>query len=121
MKNVENAGRKLELCTKLLMMGKALVEEGTKLDDITIMHTGNQLVLLSGLVMNEEDMKMFSYLSSMFSAKKIMDDMMRSPSGEKFRDTMLEDAEPDSIESLIKKLLDQSKKRKSEEGDNSPE
>lgn len=67
--------RHLELSSKLLEMGQALIIEGNKGGDLTIAQTGSFLVVLSTLLFDEKDMILFNQICSMFSAKKILENM----------------------------------------------
>ena len=66
--------RHLDLSDKFLEMGHALMKEGYN-KDLTITQTGSFFILLSTLVTNEEDMNLFSSICSMFSAKKILENL----------------------------------------------
>jgi len=77
----KNTKRRNEVGLKLIKMGEALMEEGTKNDDFCVLSAGNQLILLSGLITSPKDMEEFGNLCTMFTAKRIMDDMMSSPLG----------------------------------------
>lgn len=70
---MENEARKIELSGKLLQMGKSLIQEGQKIDDYTISQSGSIMLLVSSLLLSDEDMFIFSEICSMFSAKKILD------------------------------------------------
>lgn len=77
----ENMQRRVEVSSKFVKMGKALIIEGKNNDDFCVLSAGNLLILLSGLVINSKDMDEFNNLCSMFTAKNILDDMMKSPMG----------------------------------------
>jgi len=77
----ENDKRRLDISTKFVKMGKSLIFEGKDKDDYCIISAGNMLILLSGLILKSEDMADFNNLCSMFTAKRILDDMMDSPMG----------------------------------------
>lgn len=70
-----NADRHTELSTKLNEMGVALIKEGRKNNDYQIAQTGTSLKLISEVIMNPDDVFLFGQLCSMFSAKKLIDDM----------------------------------------------
>ena len=70
---MDNETRRLELSNKILQMGQALINEGSNNIDNSIIQGGTIMVLISGLLLNEQDMFIFSELCSMFSAKKILD------------------------------------------------
>tara|TARA_B100000925_G_scaffold142658_2_gene106848 strand:+ start:1684 stop:2046 length:363 start_codon:yes stop_codon:yes gene_type:complete len=62
-----------ELSQKIFKMGNALVNEGTKKKDYIITNIGNFMVLVSGLMYEENDIHLFGELCAMFSAKKVLD------------------------------------------------
>lgn len=70
---MKNEARKIELSGKILQMGKSLIQEGQKIEDYTITQSGSIMLLVSSLLLSDEDMFMFSEICSMFSAKKILD------------------------------------------------
>jgi hypothetical protein len=65
--------RVLEISAKLVEMGKALTEEGLTTKDMTIVQTGGFMVFIGGIIVDEDDVDIFSQLCAMFSAKKILD------------------------------------------------
>lgn len=77
----ENKARRTEISAKFVKMGKSLIIEGKNNDDFCVLSAGNLLLLMSGLVLNAKDMDEFNNLCSMFTAKNILDDMMKSPMG----------------------------------------
>lgn len=70
---MNNETRRIDLSNKILKMGQSLVHEGNSSQDIAIMQSGTMLILLAGLLLDENDMFIFSELCAMFSAKKILD------------------------------------------------
>ena len=70
-----NEERRLELTSKLIKMGSTLGQEGAESDDITISQVGTMLIFLGGLLFSEDDVNKFSELVSMFSAKKLIENM----------------------------------------------
>lgn len=70
---MQNEGRRLELSGKLLQMGNSLINEGKSSGDYTVTQSGTIMLLMSGLLLSDEDMFLFSEICSMFSAKKILD------------------------------------------------
>jgi CheY-specific phosphatase CheX len=104
---VRNKERRLEISSKLLQMGHSLVNEGQEVGDKNVAHTGTSLILLAGVMLNDEDTKTFSDIRSMFSAKKVMDAMMGGPSIEdldKMKNTALED--------ILRRLADENDGKK---------
>jgi hypothetical protein len=75
MKEKNKLERRLELSSKFLKMGQSLIEEGRKINDYSITQSGSIMILLAGLMFDEDDMFLFSGLCSMFSSKKILEDV----------------------------------------------
>jgi hypothetical protein len=67
--------RRIELSNKFLEMGCSLIKEGNELNDYPITQSGNFMILLASIVLEEKDSFEFANLCSMFSAKKIMESM----------------------------------------------
>lgn len=97
-----NIERRLELTTKFMKMGKALMDEGTEFDDVTISQLGTMLIFLGGLAFDENDVNKFSDLISMFSAKKLFDTMdeNESPISQMLRDKANSSTYDDIIKSI---------------------
>lgn len=75
MKEKNKLERRLELSSKFLKMGQSLIEEGGKINDYSIAQSGSIMILLAGLMFDEDDMFLFSELCSMFSSKKILENI----------------------------------------------
>lgn len=67
--------RHLELSGKFLEMGQALIKEGDEKKDYVIKQSGTFFTLIGGLMYDEKDVLLFSELCSMFSAKKVLENM----------------------------------------------
>ena len=67
--------RRLDLSAKFVEMGQSLILEGKNNNDLMIAQSGTMLVMLGGMMYDEADMNLFSQLCSMFSAKKIIENM----------------------------------------------
>lgn len=67
-----NKARRIELSNKFVDMGKALLNEGYEIKDYSVTQSGTMILLLAGLMMDQDDMIIFAELCSMFSAKKIL-------------------------------------------------
>lgn len=72
---MQNETRRLELSGKILQMGNSLIEEGNSMQDYTITQSGTMMLLLSSLLLSDEDTFLFGEICSMFSAKKILDEV----------------------------------------------
>jgi hypothetical protein len=70
-----NEKRRSEISLKILEIGRSLMEEGGNLDDYTITQSGTMMILLSSVILSEEDTFLFSEVCSMFSAKKVLDNI----------------------------------------------
>jgi hypothetical protein len=67
--------RREDLSTKFQKMGQALVQEGFTISDENIVQSGTIFIILSDLILNDSDMFIFGEICTMFSAKKILDNM----------------------------------------------
>lgn len=73
--NKKQKKRHLDISDKLLNMAKALSEEAAESDDVILARTSNLLMLVSGVMMEKKDIEKLSEICSMFSAKKILDEL----------------------------------------------
>lgn len=107
-KDNEWTERRIELSMMFLQMGRSLSEEANERDDEIIMGAGSLLILLSGLMMQEDKMYSFNELCSLFTAKDILDDIMEGPMGEIIRNDMFGSTEVnlDEMERLLRGLKD---------------
>ena len=67
--------RHLELSGKFIEMGQALVTEGRNDKDYVITSAGTFFTLIGGLMYDEKDVSLFAEICSMFSAKKVLENM----------------------------------------------
>lgn len=67
--------RHLELSGKFIEMGQALVTEGRNNKDYVITSAGTFFTLIGGLMYDEKDVSLFAEICSMFSAKKVLENM----------------------------------------------
>ena len=67
--------RHLELSVKFIEMGQALVAEGRNDKDYVITSAGTFFTLIGGLMYDEKDVSLFAEICSMFSAKKVLENM----------------------------------------------
>lgn len=67
--------RHLELSGKFIEMGQALVAEGRNDKDYVITSAGTFFTLIGGLMYDEKDVSLFAEICSMFSAKKVLENM----------------------------------------------
>jgi len=99
--------RKYDLSIKLIQMGQALVTEGKSKKDYSITQVGNILTMCSTLVLNEVDTYEFATLCSMFSSKKILDDLENNHP--EFLNFIRNKNENENYEDFIKRLRNHGK------------
>jgi len=97
-----NVERRLELTTKFMKMGQALMHEGSETGDVTISQLGTMLIFLGGLAFDENDVNKFSELISMFSAKKLFDNLDESDSS--FLRDMKQRADSGTYDDIIRAI-----------------
>lgn len=94
--------RHLDISGKLIEMGQSLMLEGNKSKDINIEQTGSFMILIGGLILDEGDVLEFGRLCSMYSAKKILDNLESTvPNFSEFLKSRTED---ESYDDLIKRI-----------------
>ena len=71
---MENITRRKELSGKIKQMGQALLSEGSGENDYTVAQSGTIMLLLSKLIVDDEDMFIFSEFCAMFAAKRILEE-----------------------------------------------
>lgn len=67
--------RRAEISSKLFQMGKSLCKEGDENNDYCVNKAGGLLIVIAGVMLDEKDVEEYGIISSMFAAKKIMDDL----------------------------------------------
>jgi hypothetical protein len=73
---MNNEARRIDLSTKLRQMGDSLMNESNVSGDENLLITGNLMGFISTLILFDEDIRSFSLLSEMFSAKRVLDSML---------------------------------------------
>lgn len=99
---MKNNDRKLELSVKLIQMGEALMKEGNDSNDYAIAQTGTFLNLMGSLLFDDNDVQLFAQLCSMFSAKKILDNMEQIKSD--MTEFLKAKSEGESYDDFIKRI-----------------
>jgi hypothetical protein len=101
---MKNAERRLQLTSKFVQMGKALVEEGKNSGDLIIAQLGTMIIFIGGICFDDEDVIRFGDLVSMYSAKKLIESM------EENEDPILMDirkkADEDTYENILEGVND---------------
>lgn len=94
--------RRLELSSKFLEMGQALMKEGKEKEDYSISQSGSFMILIAGIILEENDVFEFANLCSMFSAKKLLDGMEQSNSD--MTNFLKNKADSESYDDFIKRI-----------------
>ena len=101
---MKNAERRLQLTSKFVQMGKALVEEGKASGDLIIAQLGSMIIFIGGICFDDEDVIKFGDVVSMYSAKKLIESM------EENEDPILMDirkkADEDTYENILEGVND---------------
>lgn len=74
---MNNEARRIDLSTKLRQMGDSLMNESNVSGDENLLIAGNLMGFISTLILFDEDIRSFSILSEMFSAKRVLDSMLQ--------------------------------------------
>jgi len=77
MSDYNSKNRKLDLSAKFLEMGQVLQSEGDFNKDVEVQILGTILIVLSSLLLSENDLYKFSELVNMFLAKQTIDKLTR--------------------------------------------
>lgn len=115
---MKNAERRLELTSKFVQMGKALVEEGRQSEDLIISQLGSMIIFLGGICFDDNDVTKFGDLVSMYSAKKLLESLEED--NDPRITAMRRKAESDTYESILNNidgLIDDAKKGKLDDED----
>lgn len=98
----ENTNRRLELSVMFLEMGQALIKEGTERKDYCVSQSGNFMILMSGVIMGEEETYELGQLTSMFTAKKLLDGLEENKSD--LTEYLKKKASGTSYDDIIKRI-----------------
>ena len=99
---MDNTDRHLELSSKFLEMGRALIQEGTEKMDFSIAQMGSCMILMGGIMFDEKDVQMFGQLCAMFSAKKVLEGMERN--NDDYIKYLRDKSASESYEDFIKRI-----------------
>lgn len=106
--------RHLELSSKFIEMGQALMLEGHNGKDYNIAQVGSSMILLGSLILDEKNLQFFGQMCSMFSAKMILDNMDANNSD--YSQYLKKKSSEETYEDFIKRL----NKFRENMGDDSP-
>jgi len=112
---MKNIDRRLDLSSKFMQMGNALMTEGHESSDITIRQLGSLLVFIAGITFDDEDVQKFSELTSYFSAKKVLDSMENTHNP--IMDFLKEKSDNDTYEDMVKRIEALRKRNKEDNED----
>lgn len=99
---MKNEDRHLDLSAKFVEMGQTLMLEGKNSKDLMISQAGGVLVMLGGLMYDEKDINFFSQICSMFSAKKIVENMERN--NDEYTNYLKDKSKNESYDDFIKRI-----------------
>lgn len=99
---MKNEDRRLDLSAKFIEMGQTLMLEGKNSKDLTISKSGGVLILLGSLIYDEDDINLFSQICSMFSAKKIVENMERN--NDDYTNYLKDKSKNESYDDFIKRI-----------------
>lgn len=101
---MKNEDRHLDLSAKFIEMGQTLMLEGKTSKDLMISQAGGAMVLLGSLMFDEKDIQLFSEICSMFSAKKIMENMEKENND--YTNYLNDKSKNETYDDFIKKIND---------------
>jgi hypothetical protein len=101
---MKNEDRHLDLSAKFIEMGQSLMLEGKNSKDLMVSQAGGILVMLGSLMYDEKDINFFSQISSMFSAKKIVENMERNNND--FTNYLKDKSKTETYDDFIKRIND---------------
>lgn len=78
--------RHLELSSKFIEMGQALLKEGHDEKDFSISQCGASLIAMGGLILDDKNMFLFSQVCGLFSAKMILETQDRRNNQETYEE-----------------------------------
>lgn len=100
---MKNTDRRLDLSSKFMQMGQSLISEGKKEKDLALAQTGSIFIFISGLMLgDDDDIFKFSDLCSMFSAKKVLDNLQED--GGMLKNLMKDISDSKSYDDFLTKL-----------------
>lgn len=112
---MKNIDRRLDLSSKFMQMGNALMTEGHETSDLTIRQLGSLLVFMAGITFDDEDVQKFSELTSYFSAKKVLDSMEESHNP--IIDFLRQKSDDDTYEDMVKRIEELRKRNREDNED----
>ncbi len=86
---MDKKNREFIVSNKLREMGTALVLEGIEIKSDSLTHVGTMISLISTIMLNDVDRFVFSQLCSMFSAKKILENIDEFPELKRYNDYLM--------------------------------
>lgn len=94
--------RRLEISSKMIEMGRALMEEGKEAKDFTIAQTGVNMITVGSLLLDEPNMLLFSQMCGLFASKMILDNMEKN--NHEYMQFLKDKSDKESYEDFIKRI-----------------
>lgn len=94
--------RHLELSSKLMEMGRALMKEGKETHDFSVTQTGTNLIMVGSLLLDESNLILFGQMCGLFSAKMIIDNMENN--NHEYINYLKQKSDKESYEDFIKRI-----------------
>ena len=94
--------RHLELSSKLMEMGRALMKEGKENADPSITQTGTNMITLGSLLLDEPNLMLFGQMCGLFAAKVILDNMERN--NHDYMEFLKQKSDKETYEDFIKRI-----------------
>lgn len=107
---MRNLDKRLDYSAKFVQMGQALMKEGDDVKDNGLALMGTILIFMGGIMLEDEDIFKFSELISMFSAKKMLENMEMN--NHPIYDMIKNKSDEESYDDLIEKLKNLRKNNK---------
>jgi len=94
--------RHLELSSKLMEMGRALIKEGKENRDFAIAQSGTNLITIGSLLLDEPNLLLFGQMCGLFASKIILDNMENNH--HEYMDYLRQKSEKETYEDFIKRI-----------------
>lgn len=94
--------RHLELSSKLIEMGRALMKEGHEIRDFPIAQTGTNLITIGTMLLDEPNLVLFGQMCGLFASKVILDNMEKN--NHDYMVFLRQKSENETYEDFIKRI-----------------
>jgi hypothetical protein len=118
MSNQSNQNRRYELAEKFAKLSDALLLEATEKRDAELKLISGFISIMGSVIMDSNDIKVFSSLITMYSSNKLLSGIQASSVNlDKYKQTLIADEIDEQFNELRKKLDEEEKKKKKDEND----